>query len=239
MFQRRIDRAHLRVRFCRDKARETVAGAAADTFARLRVAFVEHDAKRRMKWAQAKTSEIIGKLLQPRLVADRRVRVAGARRRLGGVFAAVAVHMIEPLRLGVVGLHVVVVDRPGGRQTAMVLDLAKVFLPKTKQRGPEEFGIAADVVVGVRMELIAIFVVPFLRGLIFPFEIDCAWIPVVFFTRHIAAAFENQDLFSRRRKLVRKRAASGAAANDDNVIVICCHGSLREVRERDLATLKG
>src|SRR6185503_6820786 len=120
------------------------------------------------------------------------MRIATTRRRLGGILAAVAVDMIEPLGFGVIGFHVFVGDRPGRRDPPVMLNLAKVFFAKSKEGGAKEFCIAADVVVGMRVQLVAVFVAPLLFGLIFSFEIDRARIPVVLFTRHIAAAFEKQ-----------------------------------------------
>ena len=50
--------------------------------------------------------EVVAQLLDARLVADRRVRIRAARRRLGRILAALAVHLVEVLGLGVVRLEV-------------------------------------------------------------------------------------------------------------------------------------
>ena len=71
--------------------------------------------------------EVVGELLDPRLVADRRERVRRARRRLGRVLAARAVHLVELLGLRVVRLHLVVGDRPRRRDAVVVAQLAEVL----------------------------------------------------------------------------------------------------------------
>jgi hypothetical protein len=45
-------------------------------------------------------------------------------------------HEVEALRLGVVRLEVGVVERPGGRGPAVVLDLAEVTLAQPEQIAP-------------------------------------------------------------------------------------------------------
>ena len=79
--------------------------------------------------------EVVGELLDPRLVRDRRERVGRARRRLGRVLAARAVHLVELLGLRVVGLHLVVADRPGRRDAVVVAQLAEV-LARAAGRAP-------------------------------------------------------------------------------------------------------
>ena len=45
-------------------------------------------------------------------------------------------------------------------------ELAEVFLAQTEQRGAVELGIAADVVIGVRMQVLAVFVAPDFLGVV-------------------------------------------------------------------------
>src|SRR4030095_233175 len=113
-----------------------------------------------------------GKLLKAWLVAYCRMGVRRASTWLAGILTGGAVHGVELLRCVVIGLQVIVSDRPCRRQTAVMFDLAEIFLSQTKQRGAEEFRIAADVIVGMRVQLLAVFVVPLLFGLVFSFEID-------------------------------------------------------------------
>lgn len=53
-----------------------------------------------------------------------------------------------------------------------MLDRAKVLPPQVEERRPVELGVAADTVVGVRMQRVAIAVVPDLLGLVLPLNVD-------------------------------------------------------------------
>jgi hypothetical protein len=132
MRQRRVHAANLGVRLGVDQAGEAVAALAADAGALVRGLLVKHDAQRRVEGVQAEAGEFVGQVLDAQLVADRRVQVRGAGGRLGRVFAAGAVDVIQPLRLGVVGLEVVVADGPGRGQAAVVADLAEVLLAEAE-----------------------------------------------------------------------------------------------------------
>ena len=88
------------------------------------------------------------------------IGVRRRRRRLGRVLAPGAVHLVELLGLGVVGLEHAVVDRPGRRDPAVVLELAEVALAQPVQRGAVELRGAADEVVDLRLEGVALGVEP-------------------------------------------------------------------------------
>ena len=81
-----------------------------------------------MKGFEPMACEIVVQLLDARLVADGGMRIGRAGWRFGRVFAALSVHVIHLLGLGVVGLQLVIGDWPGRREAAVVLDLAEVFL---------------------------------------------------------------------------------------------------------------
>jgi len=74
--------------------------------------------------------EVVGELLDARLVGDGREWIRLACRRLGRVLAPGAVHVVELFGLRVVGLELVVGDRPGGRDAVVVAKLAEVLLAK-------------------------------------------------------------------------------------------------------------
>jgi len=61
-----------------------------------------------VEWLEAEPLEVVVQRLDARLVADRRERVRRARGRLGGIDAALASHLVEPLGFGVVRLQLVV-----------------------------------------------------------------------------------------------------------------------------------
>ncbi len=96
--------------------------------------------------------EVVGELLDARLVRDRREGIGRAGRRLGRILAAGAVHLVELLGLRVVRLHLVVADRPGGRDAVVVAQLAEVLRAQAVERRAVELGGAADEVVHLRLE---------------------------------------------------------------------------------------
>src|SRR5690349_20112080 len=85
-------------------------------------------------------------------MAERRIGVVGAGGRIGGVDAVAAVHVVEVLRLRVVGLEVLVAERPGGRDAVRMGELAEVLLAQAKQRRAVELGVAAHVIVDAGVE---------------------------------------------------------------------------------------
>ena len=57
-------------------------------------------------------------------------------------------------------------------------NLAKVFLPQTKQRRAVKFCVAADIVIRMRMQWFSRFVVPDFFRVVMPFDIYFPRIPV-------------------------------------------------------------
>ena len=90
---------HLGVGLGVHQAREAVAGRAAHARAVGHVRLVEHHAAGRVEGVQAGRGEVVGELLDARLVRDRRERVGRAGGRFGRVLAARAVHLVELLGL--------------------------------------------------------------------------------------------------------------------------------------------
>ena len=113
VLERGPDPEHLGVGLGLDEAREPVAGLAADAAAVGQVVLEQADAARCVERVVAGPLQVVGELLDPRLVGQRRVRVLGAGVPLGRVLAVVAVYLVELLGAGVVRLEVVVRDRPG------------------------------------------------------------------------------------------------------------------------------
>ena len=65
----------------------------------------------------------------------------------------------------------------------MVAQLAKIFFAQAKQRRAIKFGISADVVIGVRMQCFAVFVLPHFMGVVAALEVDGLRAPVFFSLR--------------------------------------------------------
>src|SRR5262249_45419513 len=147
----------------------------------------EHHAERNMERLEHEPSEIITELLHPRLMADRRMWVGSAGGWIRGIFRPAAVDLVEMLGLRIIGFEVLVRDRPRGRETAPVLDLAEVLPAKAEERGAVELGVTAHPVVGVGMELSPLGVSPPFPLVFFPLHIAPLRTPVLLLTRHIAA----------------------------------------------------
>ena len=145
------------------QAREAVARRAAHARAVGHVVLGEHHAAGRVERLAPGRREIVCELLDARLVADRRERVRSAGGRLGRVLAAGAVHLVELLGPRVVGLHLVVLDGPRRRGAVVVMQQAEVLLAQAVQRGAVELRGTPDAVVHLRLEGLAVAVVPRVR----------------------------------------------------------------------------
>jgi hypothetical protein len=89
--------------------------------------FVEEDPARRVKRVVTTRLQVVEQLLNSRLVRHGGPGILLAPVPLGGILAVVAVHLIEPLGLRVVRLEVVVRERPRGRQTVDMSQVAEVL----------------------------------------------------------------------------------------------------------------
>ena len=178
---------------------------------------VQADAAGRVERIEARRGKVVVELLDARLVRDRRERVGRARRRLGRILAARAVHLVELLRLGVVRLELVVGDRPRGRDAVVVVDLAEVLGAQPVERCAVELGRAADEVVDLRLKRLALLVVPGVRGHVAVVDEDVRRLPVLGLARKPVAALEQEDALPGRREVPREGAAAGARADDDHV----------------------
>ena len=70
------------------------------------------------------------------------------------------------------------------------------------------------------MKRLALLVKPGLIGPVLRFNKDGAGIPVVFLARQVAAAFEQQNSFSRWRQVISKCSSTGSRPYDDDVVMI-------------------
>src|SRR5262245_16984875 len=113
-----------------------------------------------MKGTDAGALEVFTQVLDSWFVADRGIGLRSTGGWVGWIFSALAVHLEELLGLGVVALKIFIRYRPGGRGAPMVTQLAEIFQAKAKQGGAIELRIPADVVVGVRVERLAVLVAP-------------------------------------------------------------------------------
>src|SRR5262249_23824730 len=185
ILQRWVDADHLSVRLGIDQARKTVAGLTTDALARTGILLVELNSKWNVERLQPQPGEVIAQLLQPGLVADGRMRVGTAGARVGRIVSPPAVDLIQLLGLEVIRLQLRVGARQSRRNPSAVTQLPEIFLAQSKERGTIELGISSDVVVGVRVERLAVFVPPDLLGLIPPLAVDGAGVPVLPLPTHV------------------------------------------------------
>src|SRR6266496_521017 len=132
-------------------------------------------------------------------------------------------HLVQIFGLRVIGLKFVVTDRPLRRDSSVMPEFAKVFLAESEQRRAVKLCVPANVVVGVGMEVLAVFVDPRLFGVVVAFDIDDLRVPIRFFARNIVAALEDEDSFPRGRQVISERAAACSGTDDDYVIAIVTH----------------
>ena len=94
--------------------------------------------------------KIFGELCNARFMTDCRMGIRSAGPRLRDVFAAITMYGIQMLRSGVVRFQFSITDRPRRRDAAVMFDFAEILLAQPEQRRAIKFGIAADVIIGVR-----------------------------------------------------------------------------------------
>ena len=104
--------------------------------------------------------------MNTRLVTDRGIQKCTTAVRLSGIFSGFAMHVVNAFGVGVVRLQLSVRNRPGRRDPAEMFYLSKIFFTETKQRRAVKFGVAADIIIRVRMQLCPIDVPPKLFGVI-------------------------------------------------------------------------
>src|SRR5580698_4236284 len=129
---------------------------------------------------------------------DRRPRVLLRAVTFGGIFAVNAVHLVQPLGPGVPGLEIVVAQRPGGRHAVRMLDLAEVPWAQPVQRSPVQLGGAADVVMHLRLERLAVSVEPRFRRHVPAVYENRAGIPVIGLAWQEVAPLQQQYPLARR-----------------------------------------
>src|SRR5207249_7047025 len=228
VLERRVDADHLRVGLRLDETREAVTGVAPDAAALPRVLLVEHEADRNRERPVPLGDEAVEDRLDARLVADRGMEVRSARGRLGRVAPPEAVHLVELLGLGVVALEILVADRPGGGDAAVMADLAEVLLPHPDERRAVELRVPADVVVGAGVELPAVPVAPGLLDVVAALGDDRVRVPVLLLARDVVAPLEEQDALAGRREAISEGPAPRARADDDDVVAVVRHGLPQE-----------
>jgi hypothetical protein len=128
------------------------------------------------------------------------------------------VDLVELLGLRVVGLELVVGDRPGRGDAVVVEQLAEVGFAQPVERRAVELRGAADEVVDLRLERLAVRVEPGVLGDVAVVDEDVLGEPVRRLARQPVATLQQQDPLARRRQAPRQGAASRTGADDDDVV---------------------
>ena len=132
---RRQGRAHaddLGVRFGVHQAGKAIARVAPDADAAMAVLLVEEDTGWGRGGVIASLLQVVVQFLDTRLMRDRWEQIGRTGRRLGGVGVAPSMDLIEMFGLGIVGLQVVIGDRPGRRNPVVVVEFSKILLAQAK-----------------------------------------------------------------------------------------------------------
>ena len=211
---------HVRVGLAVGQAREAVEAVTAHAAPTLGIALVEIDADRQVKRVMAGLDEVVVQLLDARLVRNGRVRERPGGRSLGGILAALAMDEVQPLCLGVIRLEVVIGQRPRRRDARVVANPVEVALTQTEEDRAVELRVAADEVLLVRAEGIAVLVDPLLAAEVALLEEHLLGVPVLGLAGRVTAALEQQDALAGGGEAVGERPAARAGADDDDVVVV-------------------
>ena len=226
--KQRPDRDHVGVGLGVHQARVAVAPGAADAGAARPVRLVQHDPARGVERVPAALGQPVGDLLDPRLMGDRGPRVGLAPRALGRILTAVAVHLVQVLGLRIPRLEVAVVQRPGRGDPVDVLDLAEVLGAQPVQGRAVQLGRPAHEVVDLRLERLAVAVVPGVGGDVLPVDEHRARIPVVHLPGQEVPPLQQQDALAGAGEGVRERPSPGPGPDDDHVIVLVHRSHYRQ-----------
>jgi hypothetical protein len=153
-------------------------------------------------------------------MADGRMGVGATCGRLGRVFPSPTMHLVKVFGLQIVRFEIFIGNRPGRRDTVVVLDFTEVLATQTKERCTVKLRIASDVVVGVGMQGFAILVVPYLLRVVLALHVDGTTVPVVLFPSNVAAPLHQKDLPSLRSEPIGESAPSSTCSDDDYVIMV-------------------
>src|SRR5262245_25609102 len=104
-------------------------------------------------------------------------------------------------------------------------ELAEILRPQAVQRGAVELRRAADEVVDLRLERLALLVVPRLRRDVAVVDEHVLREPILRLAWKPVPTLQQEDPLARWREMPRERAAACAAADDDHVIGVHCFPS--------------
>src|SRR5215472_879739 len=101
-------------------------------------------------------------------------------------------------------------------------NLTEVFLAQAKEGGAEEFGITPDVIVCVRMQLLAVGVAPDFLGPVLALDIDRAWFPVILLAADVAPSLQQQYSLAGCSEVIGESPSTRTSSDYDHIVMI--HG---------------
>src|SRR5262245_8162402 len=131
-----------------------------------------------------------------------------------------AVDLVEPLGLGIPGLEVAVVERPGGPDPVELFELAEILRTEPIQRCPVELGGPSHVVVHLWLKGLAVAVVPGVLGDVPSGDEDGIGAPVLHLAGKEVPPLEQQDLLAGGGEGMGQTPAPGAGPDDDHVVAL-------------------
>src|ERR1700730_16158873 len=188
--QGRVNTDDLRVCLAIRKTWITVKGIAANTGGvrqRFAILLVEQNADRQMKRMMPLSLEPIEQLLDARFMGEGRIRVRLFRRRLGRVFPAQTVNVVEFFGRLVIGHERVVLQRTCWRNPVQMPDFIEVAFSQPQQNGSVDLAVAAYKIVKAGMKAFAVGAVPGLGCLIARIHKYGLAVPILAFARQVAA----------------------------------------------------
>ena len=114
----------------------------------------------------------------------------------------------------------VIFERPCGGHAASMRDLFEIALAQPEQCRPVHLRIAADIIMELRREILALGVRPCFVCLVATIDEHRFRVPIGFLARQIIAALEDQNALAGGRDALGERCASGAAADHDQIIMV-------------------
>ncbi len=226
------DAVDVGVGFGVDEAGIAVAGVAADALGGEGVGFVALEAKRDGEGVYTELADAGFDFSHARFVFKGGIGIVLGVEGLGGIEAGakasgdggcgaeIAVDVEKLLGLGIEGLEIGVGDGPGGGDAAVVPDDAEVLGAHAEHGGAVDFGLAADEVGLLWVEVLAVLIVPGLAGVIAIGKKNRGGGPVELFLREKRAALQDKDALAGLSKAQGEWAAAGSGTDDDRVVGI-------------------
>src|SRR5665213_681105 len=107
-----------------------------------------------------------------------------------------------------------------------MLHFLKIAFPQAEERRAIHLRIAADPVGGLRMEGLALAILPDFVRMVAVLKKDCLGVPILFLLRQKSAAFKDENTLPARSEPLGESAAARARPDDDDVVMVRAHGFL-------------